>query len=217
MRVKKTGRFAAVAAALSQRAAQAAEETAHKRVEELISSLASTNEVTSTAALESAVEYGARAVRPLGFTMSSNDLEVSRKAKRALLGVIRHAARPGAAEELFAVEAKLIPLVGKNLLTLQTRRDLIWMLSEIGTARSVEPLAAVLQNKDLREDARCALTRLACPEAVAALKTAFSSADETFKFALAESLRFRGEKVVGYPSKKLIPTGVTTVQPLAAK
>jgi hypothetical protein len=51
------------------------------------------------------------------------------------------------------------------------------------------------------------LTRLPGAQATAALKTAFASSPEEFKFALAESLRERGEKVEGYPSRKLVPRG----------
>jgi len=52
-----------------------------------------------------------------------------------------------------------------------------------------------------------------CPEAVAALKGAFTAATGDFKFALAESLRIRGQTVEGYPSKKLVATARTTVAP----
>ena len=74
-------------------------------------------------------------------------------------------------------------------------------------------MAALLTDKDVREDARCALTRLPAPGAVTALKSAFATAPEDFKYALAESLRQRGQKVEGYPSRKLVPTAQTTVAP----
>ena len=88
------------------------------------------------------------------------------------------------------------------------------MLSEIGGPRAVDPIAALLANKELREDARCALTRHPAPNAVTALKSAFSVAPEDFKYALAESLRARGAKLEGYPSRKLVPTAQTNVAPL---
>ena len=65
----------------------------------------------------------------------------------------------------------------------------------------------------IREDTRCALTRLPAPGAVTVLKAAFATAPEYFKYALAESLRQRGEKVEGYPSRKLVPTAQTSVTP----
>ena len=74
-------------------------------------------------------------------------------------------------------------------------------------------MAALLADEELREDARCALTRLPAPSAVTALKSAFAAASGDFKYALAESLRQRGEKVEGYPSRKLVPTAQTGVTP----
>ena len=86
------------------------------------------------------------------------------------------------------------------------------MLSEIGSAAAVDPMAALLADADVREDARCALTRIPGAQATDALKKAMSSAPDEFKYALAESLRARGEKVSGYPSRKLVPTKQTTVK-----
>jgi len=72
-------------------------------------------------------------------------------------------------------------------------------------------MVALLADEELREDARCALTRHPSPSAVAALQSAFAAAPEDFKYALAESLRQLGKKVAGYPSRKLVPTARTTV------
>jgi len=85
------------------------------------------------------------------------------------------------------------------------------MLSEIGTARAVGPMAALLAEEELREDARCALTRHPARGAVTALKSAFATASGDFKYALAESLRQRGAVVEGCPSRKLVPTAQTNV------
>ena len=85
------------------------------------------------------------------------------------------------------------------------------MLSEIGGDDAIAPMAALLTDKEVREDARCALMRLPGKQATAALKSAFGSAPEEFKTALAESLRKRGETVDGHPSQKLVPTRPTTV------
>jgi HEAT repeat protein len=95
----------------------------------------------------------------------------------------------------------------------QVRREVVWMLSEIGSARAVGPMAALLTDQALREDARCALTRHPAPGAVKALKSALTTAPEDFKPALAESLRVRGVELEGYPSRKLVPTAQTTVAP----
>ena len=92
-------------------------------------------------------------------------------------------------------------------------RELLWMISEIGGDDAVAPVAALLADQDLREDARCILTRLPGDQAVAALQRAMSTAPEEFKFALAESLRARGVNVVGYASRKRVPVKPTSVTP----
>jgi hypothetical protein len=207
-----------VAAAGTALSAAGQEPAVPKRPEALISMLASTNEAVRAAAVETAPEYGATAVRPLGFTLGSGDFELARRARQALQRIVRDAGRPGADPvRASGVETKLLPLLGKGLIPIQARRELLWILSEIGTARSVEPVAALLADKDLREDARCVLTRLPYPEAVAALKAAFSNAEASFKDALADSLRARGETVGSYGSKKLVPTAQTTVKPAQPK
>jgi len=188
-----------------------------KRPEKLIADLMNPDEVTHASACDAAPDYGAAAVRPLAFSMGTPDFELGRRCKRALYKIVRHAGRPGAENEATAVEGKLVPLVSNTMLPVQVRRDLLWMLSEIGTTSAVEPIAALLADKELRDDARCVLMRLPCPEAGAALKQAFAGAPEEFKFALADSLRSRGEKVEGYPSKKLVPTAQTTVTALQPK
>ena len=92
------------------------------------------------------------------------------------------------------------------------RRAVLWMLSEIGGDRAVEPMAALLADEDAREDARAALMRLPGERATAALRGAFRTAPEPFKYALADALRKRGAQVEGYPSQRLVPSKQTTVQ-----
>jgi HEAT repeat protein len=180
-------------------------------IQGLIERIKSRDDAISGAAWQSAGPYGAAAVKPLAALMADGDFELARKAKRALYKVVRHAGHPAAGGELRAVEAELILVLGSS--PSGVRREVVWMLSEIGSARAVGPMAALLTDKEAREDARCALTRHPAPSAVAALKLALAAAPEDFKYALAESLRQRGEKVEGYPSRKLVPTAQTKVSP----
>ena len=180
-------------------------------IDGLIERIRSRDEAVSGAAWQSAGRYGAAAVQPLAKLMADGDFEVARKAKRALYLVVRHVGHPMAAGERRAVERELVVVVGSA--PAPVRREVAWMLSEIGTDRCVGALAALLADEELREDARCALTRLPTPMAALALRTAFAGASGDFKYALAESLRQRGEKVAGYPSRKLVPTAQTSVTP----
>ena len=188
---------------------------ADAEIQGLIERIRSPDETVSGAAWQSAGPYGAAAVEPLAALMADEDFELARKAKRALYRVVRHVGHPAAARERKAVERQLILLLGSS--PSRVRREVVWMLSEIGSARAIGPMAALLADKELREDARCALTRHPAPGAVTALKSAFANASGDFKYALAESLRQRGEKVEGYPSRKLVPTAPTNVAPLQRK
>jgi HEAT repeat protein len=182
---------------------------ANSSVDGLIERIKSPDDAVSGAAWQSAGPYGAAAVGPLVALMADPDFELARKAKRALYRVVRHAGGPAAGKQRRAVERRLIAALGSG--PVPVRRELVWMLSEIGGPGAVGPLAKLLANEQLREDARCALTRLPAPGAVKALKSAMAAAPDDFKYALAESLRQRGQEVAGYPSRKLIPTAQTSV------
>jgi HEAT repeat protein len=127
---------------------------------------------------------------------------------------VRHAGRPKADDERSAVADKLIPLL--NAGESKIRREFIWMLSEIGGDSAVAPLGKLLDDKELREDARAALQRIPGNLAVRPLKLALKSGPEDYRPAIAVSLRARGEKVSGYPSEKLVPTKKTGVKAIAS-
>jgi HEAT repeat protein len=172
--------------------------------DDLLRQIKSTDDAVRGPAWQNAGPAGAPAVQPLAATMSDPNFEIARCAKRALYKVVRHAGRPGAAKEALAVQAELLPLLKSEVVAV--RREVLWMLSEIGTPEAVAPMATLLTDKEVREDARCALMRIPGRQATQALKTALAGAPEEFKFALADSLRKRGETVKGYPSQKLKPT-----------
>jgi HEAT repeat protein len=179
-------------------------------VNDLVARMKSTDDTVRGLALQEAGSTGAPAVKPLVALLPDSDFELARSAKRALYRIIRHAGRPGAESEARAVEAELIPLLESKAASV--RCEMLWLLSEIGGEDAVTPMAALLTAPEAREDARCALARLPSVRVTAAIKSAFASAPQDFKFALAESLRQRGEKITGYPSKKLVPTKQTSVR-----
>lgn len=179
-------------------------------VDDLIAKIKSTDDDVRSSALENIGSGGAPAVKPLAAMLTDSDFETVRVARRALYRIVHHAGRPGAEREASPVEQELIPLLKSAAVSV--RREVLWLLSEIGGEDAVAPIAALLGDAEVREDARCALMRLHGVGATAALRSAFASAPDDFKFALAESLRQRGEKVAGYPSKKLSPTKQTSVR-----
>jgi HEAT repeat protein len=181
----------------------------------LIERIQSKDEAVSTAAWQSAGPYGADAVKPLAALMASTDMEMARRARRALERIVRHASHPGLKGPRKRVEKTMLEVIPTA--PVPVRRALCWLLSEIGSDSMAAGLAPLLTDSDVREDARCALTRLHTPAATKVLRKAFASAPEEFKPALAQSLRELGEKVEGYPSQKLIPVKPTSVKPVASK
>ena len=189
-------------------------DTAHAQgVDELLAGIKSDSDKERTEAWQSAGEVGAEAVKPLATVMTDDDLEVARAAKRALWKIVRHTGRPKANKEKRAVEKELTGLLGRKQ-PVAVRREVLWMLSEIGARISIKPIAGLMRNKNLREDARMALERIPGKRAVTTLKAAFEKAPEDFKPNIAQSLRKRGEEVAGYPCQKLVPTKKTDVKPL---
>ena len=184
-----------------------------KAVDKLMAGIRDDNDKVRTEAWQSAGEVGAPAVEALAKVMTDEDLEVARAAKRALWKIVRVAGRPGAGNERRAVVGKLVELLGEEQ-PVPVRREVLWMLSEIGTRRSIKPIAAELSNRELREDARMVLQRIPSRSAVAALKAGLKAAPEDFKLNIAQSLRQRGVEVSGYPCVKLVPTKKTNVKPL---
>lgn len=197
------------AAAISQTARAADTQP----VDKLIAGLKDKDEKVRTEAWLGAGQVGAPAAEPLAKVMTDNDLEVARAAKRGLWKLVRHAGRPKAGRERRAVEAEFVGLLGDDQ-PVPVRREVLWMLSEIGSGRSVDAIAALLSNSELREDARMTLQRIPNKKALAALQAALDTAPDDFKLNIAQSLRQRGVKVEGLPCVKLVPTKKTSVKPI---
>jgi len=211
MNNSKKAPLVAAAVAGSVVTAEAARKS--KRVDKLISRIKDDSAEVRTEAWQRAGEVGAPAVKPLAEVMTDENLEVARAAKRALWKIVRVAGRPEGGRQKRAVETQLIDLLGESQ-PVAVRREVLWMLSEIGERSSVRPIAELMANKELREDARMALERIPLEGAVRALKAGFEAAPEDFKPNLAQSLRKRGEEVAGYPCQKLVPKKKTNVKPL---
>lgn len=188
--------------------------TAHAdAVDDLVAKIKNPDDKVRGPAWQSAATAGVPAIKPLVAVMSDPDFEVARCARRAVWIIVRHAGRPGADAERKAVQAALLPLLQGQ--PAPVRREVLWMLSEIGDKGAVEPVAVLLTDAALREDARCALTRLPFADATRALEQALTTAPEDFRPALAESLRARGVAVPSHPTQKLMPARQTSLKPAA--
>ena len=184
-----------------------------KAVADLIEKIKDSNPDVRTKAWLGAGEVGWPAVPPLAEVMTDENLEVARAAKRALWKIVRHAGRPGADEERQSVAVHLSRLLADDR-PVAVRQEALWMLSEIGEKELIKPIAGLLTNKELREDARMVLERIGDKASVAALEAGFKTAPEDFKLNIAQSLRKRGKKVRGYECVKLVPTKQTAVKAL---
>lgn len=182
-------------------------------VEELINKLRSKNDKERADGLLSCIEVGAPAVKALAKVMEDEDIEVRRAGKRALWKIVRHVGRPGAGDEKKALVAKLVGLLGRDQSAF-VRREALWMLSEIGGDESVEPVAELLSDEEVREDARMVLQRIPGRQSLEALKDGLKSAPMDFRPNIAQSLRQRGVMVRRPASVKLVPTKKTNVKPL---
>ncbi len=173
---------------------------------ELIQEIQCDQAEARTAAWQQAGTVGASAVRPLAKLCTEEDQEVRRAARRGLERIVRTVGAPGMQAEKSAVIRELLGLIGDDQ-SLALRRDILWLLSEIGGAESVEPVTALLKHETLREDARMVLERIPGNESLAALQHALGSVSEDFRLNVAQSLRARGEAVnpEKYPCRKLVP------------
>jgi len=183
-----------------------------KKVEDLLAGIRSEEAAVRTAAWQGAGELGAAAIRPLAKVVNEEAGEVARAAKRGLWQVVRFKGGPEAKGKDRVIQRLIALLKDKQPNAL--RREVVWMLSEIGGDESVEPLAGLLANQELREDAKAALQRIPGEKSLQSLKSALASVPEDFQLSVAQSLRQRGEKVAGLPCVKLKPTKKTKVKPL---
>lgn len=202
-------------------------------VADLIAEIRDRDDKVRAEAFLNAGKVGAPAVKPLAALMAEMELEVAtltkqagvdkgelayklevgRAAKRGLWQIVRYVGRPGADGERKPVVAELVAMLG-NSEPVVVRREAMWTLSEIGGDESVEPVAALLSNTELREDARMVLERLPGRKSLDALHRGLRAAPPDFKFNIAQSLRARRVAVPGIPSRKLVPTRKTSVKPV---
>lgn len=181
-------------------------EDKNMKLEELVMGIRSDKPGVRTVAWQQAGTVGASAVKPLAKLCKEENLEVGRAARRGLERIVRTVGAPGVQAAKSTVIQELLALLADNQ-PIALRREILWLLSEIGGDESVEPITALLKHHVLREDARMVLERIPGEESLASLRNALGSVPEDFRFNIAQSLRARGEAVdpEKYPCQKLVP------------
>jgi len=172
-----------------------------------------------TEAWLAAGKVGPSALQPLSKIVADGELEVSRAAKRAMWKIVRTVGAPGQDDGKAAAETELIGLLAEGTPD-PVRCEVLWMLSEIGGEKTIDAIREIpdiLENKAIREDARCCVERIPGQYAVDALAEGLEASEDELQLALAQSLRARGVEVdrEKYPCQKLVPTKQTSVQPVS--
>ena len=181
-------------------------EDKNMKLEEILKEIRSDKPGVRTVAWQQAGTVDASAVKPLAKLCKEENLEVRRAARRGLKRIVRTVGAPGVQAAKSIVIQELLALLADNQ-PIALRRDILWLLSEIGGGKSVEPITALLKHHVLREDARMVLERIPGEESLASLRNALGSVPGDFRSNIAQSLRARGQAVdpEKYPCQKLVP------------
>lgn len=160
-------------------------------VSQLINTIKTGDADARYAAWRAAGPAGAAAVAPLADLMASTDKGASRAATEALGRIAHYAARPGATpSETQAVAIELLR-VATAPRPRMVRAEALHLLGFVGNGNTVPPLARLLDDKEVREDARLALERIPGPQSLRALEDALRRAPADFKPNLRQSLHNR--------------------------
>lgn len=141
-------------------------------------------------AVKQSVLVGTSAIVPLGQIAGGDDPAAARAATEALSRIAYHAGRPKAGKERKDAVARLTELAQASY-PRALRAQAVFLMGAIAGSEGVKPLALLLEDRDLAEDARMALTRIPGREAEAALRAALQKAPENRKGAFEQSLKHR--------------------------
>lgn len=158
------------------------------------------------AAWREAGPMGAEAIASLADLMAGGDQGVSLAAVEALHRITHHAARPeatpaerhGVADEL----AKLLDPRRPN----KVRAESLYLLSLIGDEDAVKAIAALLDDRELRDTARMTLQRIPGSACTQALIAALDKAPTDFAPLIIAALGQRGDPAAVKPLMKTLET-----------
>jgi hypothetical protein len=161
---------------------------------ELVAKLRSSDDRERSAAWYHAGPLGPGAIATVAPLLEDANPEVARCAGRAITRIVDEAGRPTADAERRRAAAALIELL-RATRSLASRRLALSLLPAVAGEQAVKPMAALLSDPELRDDARMALEALPVSAAVAALQATLQTAPADFKPNLALALRRRGVSV----------------------
>ncbi len=182
-----------------------------QELKEFIGKIQNENADVRYAAWRSAGPMGAPAVAPLGELVASENRGVAKAASEALKTIAHHASRPGAAAERKAVSAELVKLLAADKPFI-TRVRALELLALTADDEFVPPIARLLDDEKLREDARRALERIPGRASVQALVEALSKVPENFRPFVIHSL---GQKNAVEALDTLVTCAESSNKPIA--
>jgi hypothetical protein len=145
------------------------------------------------AAVKHAALIGTEALLPLGMVYAGADLAAGRAASEAMKRIAFNAGRPGAEAEAKAAADQLLQLASPNY-PRGVRADALELLGVVGGEAETKPLAALIDDKDVGEEARMALQRIPGKASDEALRSAARRCSGDRRAAIELSLRHRRQK-----------------------
>ncbi len=160
-------------------------------VDTWIQRIKTANEAGREEALADAPKLPATSVVPLAQVMGGDDLGAGRAAQEGLRRLAYASMSNGTHE---AVAAELVKVIGPDH-PRAVRSDALMLLGFCGGSSAVAPIAALLEDADIREDARMALERIPDPAATRALKAALKRVPADYRPAIQQSLRHKSMRL----------------------
>lgn len=161
------------------------------QLNQLLQNLRSENADVRFAAWRSAGPAGAAAIAPIADIMASTDRGKVRSATEALQRVTHHAARPAASKNQRRAVALALLQVANSLRPRMVRAEALYQLGFVADERIVPALARLLDDKEVREDARMALERVPGTQSLRSLEKALRRAPADFQPNLRQAINNR--------------------------
>ena len=162
-----------------------------REVKEFMAKIQDGNADVRYATWRSAGKIGASAVVPLGELVAGKNRGVARAASEALNVIAHHASRPGATAEREAVSREFLKLLARGKPHATQVKGLELLALTAGDA-CVPPIARLLHDEKLRENARRALERIPGKASLQALIGVVKKVPEGFRPAVIHSLGQKG-------------------------
>lgn len=174
-------------------AASSVQAANNERIEQFLTDIKSENPDTRYDAVKRAGTVGARVVPQLGDLLDSENPGIAKSACEALRTHVHGAAKNWDRRKRANVMNALIRLL-ENSPSKKARVEALRHLSTIGDADAVPPVAELLTNKELQEEAAYCLERIPGEESTKALLDALLQISGDFKLRILAALGYRKDQ-----------------------